>query len=211
MLCLNFFKPELHADQRDENYQECWERGTVTERLFPVIMNFFRPEKEKFGDRIEIRNLTGRDKLSHNEEQANDFLVKLCWFLWAWRGNDVKDWIKESEQAEAARQNIVMRTRVEGAKPWAIEILSHLGKLGILDKVLELSEGCLAKLKEIAMRNELSRHYFPVEKDRQIANLEEACYMGSPAAWFLKRYELRLHEHQRLTAILEAEIGRASC
>jgi len=206
MLCLNFFRSELHASPTDDNYQECWESVTFTERLFPVIMNFFRAEKGRFGDKLEIRNLSGNRKISHNEEQATAFLLKCALFLWTWRENRIDSWVKEEEKTKIQEWNVVSRARIEAAKPWMIEVLSYLGELRALNgQVFELGEECLAKLEEIAMREELRQHSHPVSKDRPVATLDEACFAGSDAAWFLKCVELDTREHKRLTGILEAE------
>ncbi len=56
VLCLNFFRPEMHEMQRDKNGYDNWERfipywekEIATARLLPAIANFFRAEGSKFG------------------------------------------------------------------------------------------------------------------------------------------------------------------
>jgi hypothetical protein len=104
-----------------------------------------------------------------------------------------------------------MRARLEIAQPWMIEVLNWLGRLNVLERwILELSETCLAKLKEIALRSKLSEYHpqHQVKKSRTVLTVDEACFVGSPAGWLLKRRELMERVHARLTAIREAERER---
>jgi hypothetical protein len=81
-----------------------------------------------------------------------------------------------------------------------VEVLVALGRLEVLRKyLLELLEPdpCLAKLKEIALREHFSNHHNLVREDRPVASLDEACYLGSEAAWLLKEYELMTKEYTR--------------
>ena len=99
-----------------------------------------------------------------------------------------------------------MRARLDAAKPWMVEVLADLDQLRLLRNwMVVLEPACLAKIEEIALRNNLSRSTHPVVKDRRVANLDEACFVGSSAGLFLMEQRLRGREHQRLSAILEAE------
>lgn len=205
MLCLNFFKVDLLDDDRKFKY--IWEKDITSERLFPIIQNFFRAEERRFGDRILIRNLSYRDERPHSEQQAVDFLLHLAKFIWGWKEREVFSFGRPREEKEEAEKKIrETRIRIDASKPWMVEVLSGLGKLGLLREwMLDLDEICLAKIKEIALRNELTSYQHPVNESRYVGTIEEACFLGSSAAWFLKEYELKKAEHARLTAILEAE------
>jgi len=213
MLCTNFFsRIELLGGGRNGNdFADKWEETIVSERFFPIILNFFRTEKERFGDDIVIRNLSRRyDKRSHNERQAVEFLLNLAKFLWGWKEPEPNELpYDNNEKRKYLEYLAALRSRVDGAKPWMIEILTQLDELDVLRKwTLELNVACIAKLEEIALRNEFSEHLHPVVKTRPVDTIEEACYLGSNAGWFLKFHELKTREYRRLNAILEAERGK---
>ena len=200
MLSLNLFKMELF--DRD-SFAYNWQKEIVSERLFPVIQNFFRVE-ETFKNDFIIHNLSSHD-LSHHEEQAVNFLLNLTKFIWSWEEPDIWD----SSKSEMKRKEDIVkkiRNRLDVAKPWTIEILNCLNKLEMLwEWKFKINKPCLAKLKEIALHNKLSGFSNPVKESRLVATLDEACYLGSKAGWFLKEYELVTREHQRLNEILKAE------
>ncbi len=208
MFCLNFLgKVQLFVRGRhgDEFTRE-WEQTIISERLFPVIQRFYRAQKTVC-ERIEIRNLSHLcldEKRSHNEELALEFLVKLAKFILGWREPEI---LYGSDKEGEKKCLVATCARIDAAKPWMIEILAWLDRIDVLRKwILELDKACLAKLKEIAMRNEFDGYYpSPVRERRPVVTLDEACYLGSKAAWFLKEHELRIREHKRLTAIQEAE------
>jgi len=209
VLCLNFFKMKLgEGGRRGEQFNHEWASQIVSERLFPIIQNFFRIEKGQNNDEMRTRNLARLLKQSHNERQAVAFLLNLAKFLWVWEAPDTTYWgpLKDEEDKRFAE----MRVRVDTAKVWMTEVLVNLDKLDVLREwILELDKACLAKLKEIAMRSMFELGLHPVTEDRPVATLDEACYAGSMAAWFLKEHWLRTREHQRLTAIRDAEERRA--
>ena len=210
LLCLNFFKTELEI-HRDQSYGD-WEEMIISEQLFPVIQNFFRIEKDRFSDGMRIRNLSRRDERSHNEQQAVSFLLSLAKFIW--EEKEPRGYRHGSDEDKPNKHFIETRARVDTAKPWMIEVLAKLDRLGVLRRwVLELDKTCLAKLKEIALRSELSKYRHPVAKNRLAATLDEARYIGSKAAWFLAEHELMTKEHTRFSAIREAEYTkeRADC
>lgn len=195
ILCsTNFFRTELLDSENCRGYESRikWEEMITSERLFPVIQNFFRAERGLFGDRIEIRNLSRwDDKRSHNEQQAVNFLLNLAKFVWEWREYEIPSWYTSEQKDEMKMRNVEMRSRLDSAKPWMVEVLAQLGRLDVLRKwILKLDEVCLTKLKEIALRNKLETYrQYSVIKDRPVATLDEACYVGSKAAWFLKEHE----------------------
>ena len=214
MLCLNFFKVELKRGGRDDDlFNRVWMETVVSGQLFLVLQNFFRVEENRsiFGDSGagRVRNLSfGDNKLSHNEQLAVTFLLNLAEFLWRWKEPDISRWYaaNEDEKEKHIAHVVATRTRIEAAKPWMIEVLVALNRLKVLRKwILELNEACLTKLKEIAMRSKLSKYSYLVAKDRPVATIDEACFVGSKAVWFLKEHELQTREHRRLKAIREAE------
>lgn len=206
MLCLNLFKTELR-EPSTLAFHGIWENFIASERLFPVIIDFFRVEEGPYRHISgRIRNLPRHDKQSHNERVVIDFVINLINFIWEWRERKLKSWFTPEFEKETTREETEMRSRLDSAKPWTIEVLSELDQLGLLRKwILDLDKASLAKLKEIALRSKLHTHRHPVKKDRQVERLDEALYIGSPAAWLLKEHEVAKREHARLTAIREAE------
>lgn len=209
MLCLNFFKTELMSDEgREFFFNSVWEKTITSERLFPVIQNFFGVEKPQFLRR-RIRNLSLRtDKRSHNEQEAVNFLSNLTKFIWGWKGKEREIWLglkKEDKEAEEKRRAEI-ESRLNSAKPWMIEVLSQLNRLDLLEeRILELDKICLNTLKKIALQTSLESVFHPVSENRLVSTLDEACYAGSKAAWLIKKHELVVREHKRLLAILEAK------
>lgn len=207
MLCLNFFKNMqlLGGGRGGDSLNQYWGDEIVTEKFFPIIRNFFRVEKGNFNDMV-VRNLSCRNELSRNEEHAVSFLANLAKFLWTWEEVEINSWDEDDAKVGKKAYNAKMQLRIDSAKPWMIEVLYILGKLDILRKwILQLDETCLAKLKEIAMRSEIvGRHRERGRELRAVTTLEEACYAGSKAGWFLNEHELMAREHARLIAVLEA-------
>lgn len=209
MLVRNFFRPQVeeaqHSFVRGDNPP--WGVHVVSGRLFPIILSFFRIEANG-----EIRNISSRDDAARGIPHVIDFLLALICFIFKWEEQRIESWTLKSE--EVARQNVEIRQRIDSAKPWAIEVLVCLNKLNLLwemhpshrfGEFVGLDDVCLAKLKEIALRAELSRHSHPVWETRSVATVEEAAYVGSRSARFLLEYELRKAVHNRLLAILNAE------
>ncbi|GEM_PF-1394943 len=216
MLVVNFFKmPEIRGDEFDRGNMEArWIKDFVFGPLFPVVQNFFRIHNYEKEGHAYVRNLSlhGEQRLQ-NEKVVVNFLLKLPKFLWSWKDPEISYWGKSPE--DVARQEkekdgvLAMRTVVDGAKPWMIEVLAVLRELDLLEKwILELDGSCLAMLKKIALRNQFGTHIHPVTKDRRVVTIDEACYLGSPAGWLLKKHELMTREHKRLNAIRSAEWKR---
>lgn len=204
MLCHNFFKEELAVNERDrdDTFGNRWVRKDEFSRLFLIILNFFRAEEGEFRG-VYIRNLTrGGRETTHHEKVGVEFLLKLIAFIWEWE-DEVFSWDFQKKE----RRNTLLQATIDKAKPWSIEVLAHLGELTFLRKwLLDFDKGSLEKLKEIAMRNTLrSCDHHSVRKDRPVKTLDEARYLGSPSAWLLAEYELKMKEDKRLRAILRAE------
>ncbi len=206
ILCQNFFKVgSVQMVRGVYEFNRVWEDAVVSERLFPVIQNFFKVEGICFGEYAKIRNLSERYvKRSHNEELVVEFLLNLAKFLWTWKEGSTR-WYGDKKE-EADKRLAETRVRIESAKPWMVEVLVRLDKLDVLqDWILELDELCLDKLKEISLRNELSWEH-PGRYGRVVTTIDEACYVGSKTAWFLKKHELMTREHKRLVEIHEVRI-----
>jgi len=209
MLCLNFFKTELMSDEGNGFFfTSVWGQTITSERLFPVIQNFFGVEKPQFRfGRIRIRNLSCRtDKRSHNEQEAVNFLSNLTKFIWGWKGKEREVWSgwEEERKEDEKKRRAEFESRLNSAKPWMIEVLSQLHRLDLLNYwILELDKSCLAALRKIALQSSLEKVFHTVSEDRLVSTLDEACYAGSEAAWLIKRHELVVREHKRLLAIIE--------
>jgi hypothetical protein len=199
ILCLNFFKLKIEIEGHEE-YKKFWNQLVSAEQLLPAIQKFFRVEKTIFNDYV-VCNLFGQSEASHNQKLAVNFLVKLIDFIWKWKMPYLNDWEKDQEPFFLA-----IEARLNKVKPWTIEVLSLLRMLDNLrDHLLDFDEPCLAKLKEIARLAKLEKfHHHPVEEDRLVATLEEACYVGSKSALLLKEHEIKMVEHKRLSGIQEA-------
>lgn len=216
-LCLAFFKEVLSVSDNiysRERLKEDWKCAIVSERLFPVIQNFFRAEKERYGDNVVIRNLSRHEEgRSHNERLAARFLLALARLIWDWEGPRESYYSSDEQKEKFRKESTERRSRIDASKPWLVEVLSCLDKLDLLSKrewLIELDKPCLAKLKEIALWKELHSLNDPVVvKRRHVATVNEALYAGSKAALLLKEYEIVNAEHKRLTAILDAERQRA--
>lgn len=211
ILCQNFFKldPELYKNS-SERLTRFFENLVFSDKVFPILMKFFCPEVSGTHQRVPIRNLprrTWRD-ISHNEELVIDFFVNLASYLFKWQAPEIASWKEESEKIKHKALVEKMCSRVAEAKLWMIEILVYINRLDVLndpEKMFELDKLSLARLKEIAMRTELNDIYHPVEEDRSVASLEEACYAGSKAAVFLLIYRVRLDVHKHLLMIKRAQ------
>lgn len=198
LLCLYFFRmsePSPHSDR--ERIEKDWLQRIVSSCIFPIVQQFFRVEVDMF-HRTSIRNLSYRnDQRSNNEKFAVEFLLKLPKILWQWEGGRTRD-----EEKETA-----LRARVDVAKLWMLDVLSTLDELRLMERewILGLDKPCLEKLIEIALQNEINHCGNPVRESRIVKSLDEACYVGSEAAWLLKQYELMTREHERLVMIQDAE------
>lgn len=133
LLCLNFFRKVelLEGGRRGDEFNKDWERMITSERLFPLIQNFFRVEKERFSD-IGIRNLSLEDdRRSHNEQQAVNFLLNLAKFIWGWEEPEIPSYHPSKEEID--KRLAETRVRVDAAKPWMVEVLAFLGRLDVFE------------------------------------------------------------------------------
>lgn len=213
LLCTNFFKSDNFPDSDDmsgrsrTDFMRAWEAFIFNDRLFPVILKFFRPQKNRWNDSIIIRNLNHRDEQLPCEKQLHSFLQNFTIFLWNWEEREVDSYDSDKTKKEKENHNAALGARVKEAMVWMIEVLYLLKRLDVLEKwTLRLNQECLIKLEEIALRSELSRHAGVVKEDRQVRTLEESCYAGSRAGWFLMRYRVMTSEYARLREIRETEI-----
>lgn len=204
MLCQNFFKKHNSKWNKRENIH--LERVVMTPKLFPFIQNFFWLE-ENFQHRLAVKNLRTHDELSPLFDQAKNFLLYTCIFVWEWRESPIESYFSEDRKKEAREYNSVRKAMFEAAKPWTVEVLVFLNQLDILSGY-ELPKKVLAQLLKIALKQEVSEYHFPVKKSRPAKSLTEACLAGSRAGRFLRDYELNRDERARLQLILDAESQR---
>jgi hypothetical protein len=201
ILCARFFKLDekmLNTHRDDFMYE--WECTMIKSPTFPTLLHFFHVE-DKSSSRADIRNLNTY-QLSQLEKNVQEFLLTMAVFLWQWK--EPVGYI--SDQTEKQKKYWEVHTKIEAAKLWMIEILNRLGKLDFFeDKILSLELPCVAKLNEIAMREKFNSYEHPVNEDRKVASLDEACYKGSKAAWLVKKYEIMRKEKKRFDAIAEAK------
>ena len=191
MLCLNFFRSDGRATTRSDHFMNSWEKNVANELLFPVILNFFHAEVDKWGV-TSIPNLGSiGGEVSHNKQLAINFLIDFTLFLWEWRSRKVDMYSSEEDRLRKEKQNARLTTQVAEGKLLMIEVFAAMKKLDHFEVMwgLKLDEACLAKLLEIALRAKINHGEF--EKSTRVKTLDEACYAGSHAAWFLKRYEIR--------------------
>lgn len=199
MLCLNFFRDIklLGRGHLLGAFSYDWE-VIVSGRFFPVLQDFFKEQKGDSGD-VEILNLPNpNERPTNNVEHMVEFLLNLARFLWGWtEGEQRFGHLAPSTQAEEAERLVGMRSRIDRAKPWMIEILDDLNRFDVLRQIRKLDDHCLAKLEEIAMRALLNKHdaFF---KRRRVKTLGEACLADSPAALFLNEYTVRARAYERL-------------
>lgn len=207
MLCLHFFRQELPPRPGDREYESYWSSLTANGNLLPLLMKFFRVEPSEIKE-CSIENLCiGLRDGSHNQKHAMTFLKNLATFLWHWEKPDLSFlFLRDEEKKTRERQASELEGRIEEAKPWMIEVLVSLDEIDILSPIaLSLDKKSLGKLREIALRQNLECAFYPVEKDRKVRSIEEACYAGSKAAWFLKMREICLQEQTRLEEIQKAQ------
>lgn len=203
MLATNFFNA---MKVKDGYRNQIWDEA-LTGRLFPVIQNFFRTEKAKYGGRIVVRNLPWRDEVSHNEKRMIGFLLNIIENVWKWSEEPLSSWWKEEEKDKARLINAELRARFDGAKPWTVEVLVYLGRLDILRGLWEsLDVPSITRLKEIALRTEVPDPETPrwSYRQRRAKTLEEAVHAGSLVAGFLVELDIKRSEARRFKKIREA-------
>jgi hypothetical protein len=191
VLCLNFFK----FDKGDNESNFFWRNLIATERLLVAISNFFRAEKNIFGE-IGIRNLslTYNDH-SHNEQQAVLFLSAMAKFIFELEKPCYFEPLTTPENIEENKKISEKVEAVDSLKPWLVEVLVCLNKADILRRrIVELNDACISKLEEIAFRAKI--HCFT--KIRPVETLEEAFFANSLAAYLLVEYRIKRAEHERL-------------
>lgn len=183
----------------------------VEPQIFSAVLNFFRIEKARYGGDLIIRNYPNKwNSPQHKQGKVRDFLISFSNFIWGWKEIQSSAWATDDEVATVQKQNDVIQAKLDAAKPWTIEVLSILGETQMLRKWLTFfDDACLAKLRDIAMRNSLDPQYHGVNEKRPVANIDEACLAGSVSAWLLKEHELVTREQNRLTAIRAAEDAKA--
>jgi hypothetical protein len=208
MLSARFFKPlidVLERAERAERDEISWLYVQLLDLSLPLIQDFFRIDQKGC-----VRNLSKRwsdDRRPQSENQVIDFLLKLPRLLWNWKEGGISNYDSAADQQKKRELNGARRAVVDSAKLWMIEVLAELKELKVLEPwLLDFDEPCLAKLTEIALRNELSRHDHLVLETRKVATIDEACLLGSASGWLLKKHELMTAEAARLRSIKTAQL-----
>jgi len=213
ILCSKYLSMELRDRYWNGSirFVKLWSQEVTSVRLFPEIQNFFRMY-ERYSH-LCIRNIPIYDDVqpSHNEEQAQTFLLNLAEFVWGWEeysGN----FFNEKEREASQRANKEMQNRLDAAKSWLVEILTRIdGGFGFLEKhLLNLDEACINKLTEISFRYKLGSNdringQTLVLESRPVETIEEAFLVGSQTAQLLISRNLKIKEIQHLVEIRDAE------
>lgn len=207
-LCVHFFKVSPSDPQREERHE--WMHRWITKMtptVFAGVMSFYRIEPQERHDDMKIVNLPSASNPSHHEKTAINFLLELSKFIWEWKECKIESWHKPEEQQQIGEDNTLMRNLIDSAQLWMIEILARLGEINMLrSEMFKLSDACVAKITEIAMRSWFTDGYSgqPVRKARRVLTLHEACVVNSAAAWFLHRRQLLIDENERLWKLRRA-------
>lgn len=210
MLAQNFFKngeaQKISEYWREDRSGSFWKDIVRLEQVFNAILYFFKIEKKRFGDGLEIPNLPHRRERSHAEQIAFNFLMNFVDLIWEWRDPEIESWCNEEERTKMKKYVDEIRERVDGAKPWTIEVMEIFDRLDLLRARFPLLDGiALVKLREIAMRQNISEFRHPVTNSRPVISLDEARFVGSRAAWLISEYELIKRERARLEQIRSAQ------
>ena len=211
LLCVNYFNHE--PKYRDE-YSSKWSELVVSAKIYPLLQHFFRVVRCDH-EQAKLANVGDSWRPTHHDEIVKAFMLNLANFVWEYKLK-TRAWEKRSSEDEQKDEEF--QARLDASKPWLIEVLRFYDELGRLRKhLLNLDKPCLAKLGELAMRNEIKE--WP--NNRPVANLNEARYVRSKAAWLLAERELNLRmkkmfEKERATRERaqkeknkQVEIGRA--
>lgn len=179
-----------------------WTRWMV---MFPEVLEkffwFFRSETA-FGG-IRLCNTKGTKE--HHRFLIDSFLMNLVSFCWNQKLIDSAEELGVDEEKKKLLRSY---------RPQCVDILCCLGKLqGVFlnrggyssDRGWELDENSLSRLKELALSNERHNPHGSGFWNRQVASLEEAVYMGSPAAQTLVLYEIQKEVDERLKEAAELE------
>ena len=201
MLCQKVFKEDLFDG---DLFSRFWADVVATEGFLSLVQNFFAWQERPMSSGYYLRNLEHRTKYqSHLEREAVGFIKNLATLVW-----DIRRGMSSNGVAQKSELLFM-------ARPWTVEILSALGEYDMLREwLMYFDKTSLLKLQEIAMRGILSPlkcydgHFELVRNERPVADLDEACFLGSRAAWLLKEYELKKRVHGRLEAITRAERER---
>jgi hypothetical protein len=224
VLCAEFFDIEkfckrnyYRTDNRGKPSQgEFWAECITSKKMFPMFRKFFDIDTEaRLGGRIHNLEPRWHSDHHHGEKKIINCLLHLTKYIFDWSEARVMSYDWESGEYGVstrdyrAEMNDYMRTVVDNAMPWLIEVLHDLDQLNfLLPWLLELNNECLVKLNEIAMRTKFEsnhRHGLYLEKSREVKNLVEAYYFGSKAAQFLDLHNKAKQVVECANAIREAE------
>lgn len=210
IVCQRFFKQSEKYSVNEKNW---WVDWILSEKVLTALQNFFRVEKKYLhvpdSDNVVVRNLPERPFQSdfpHQEKLAVNFLLQLNEALWQWEEKDYF-WLGEKYKLAQQEHDAKIRTCIDAARLWMIEVLCELEELNALRKhMLELSDAHIKKLTEIALRGkEFFEHESGLSNGMKATTLEEALYLGSPEALLLLERKAKMAVKARLKSIREAE------
>lgn len=195
VLCANFFHPDNLRVRGNDRYAEFWLEWILGQELLPIIQNFFRME-DRFRSMFDLVNLPDEDNLSNNEKQVVSFVERLTEFVFTF-------------EAEAGNASPKILERLRSVKPWIVQLLAAIRRLDLLRCwTSSLSDECILVLRLLAMKKSFNRWDNYTSDERPVANIDEACLLGSEAAWLVKRHELFQRETKRLRELRRAEEER---
>lgn len=205
ILALKYFRFQTTIIERGREERRdriAFHNRFLLDPAFQALQWFFRIENGR------VYNLTSRhNKKSPHEEMALELLLKLPGILWDSEEWEIRSYDSEQQKTKKAQENEMLGEIIPAAKLWMIDVLAALHELDVLEQwLLDLDESCVAKLQEIAMRAEFAGFSYPVPEKRRVLTIDEACYLGSPSGWLVKKFQLAVAEHARLEAVRQAEI-----
>jgi len=196
MLCTNFFKfsenLKIHLRLCSAGARLSWWREKIINScLFLTILNFFFTIDED-GAIVVSSNLKKVND-SYNGKFILEFIIAFTTILFEWEKRDFSCLKGESDSYMRQVEEYVSVTndRVNLAKPLMIQILCSLNEINFLKKLVpKFDQSCIDKLTEIALKSKLNPLNHFVKKERKVRTIDEACYVGSTAAWLVKEFLL---------------------
>lgn len=189
VLYQNSFK--VWVDRGDDRYVY-YEKMVTSRELLPILMYFF--SKEQKDKTLAPRNgVHSYPTSSHLSEQLAKFLIMLIQAILFWDADDLLAGREYSRMAPAEKLVFgeLVDTETERffkAKVWAVEMLSSLHKLDVLEK------GCMARsfiddtvvyaLQAIELRETIVIK----GETMKVKNHHQALKAGSKAAWILAKH-----------------------
>ncbi|GEM_PF-1625936 len=192
VLCQKFFKNTDVEARRDEPSWLCWVKEDA---VLEKVLWFLRTESA-IGD-FKLRNLPRRLRDSDNHQKVlREFALGISMFALGIPRLSISG-------RDVCWNNAILEGKLLHDKhSEVVELLNGLGCLGVLlgECKYPLSEEGLAKLKEIALREQWIR--LPGYEKRSPCSIEEASYAGSEAAQVYLILQTNNKEKRRLEELV---------